>query len=69
VTPRSCFLPVRQRHQFVSDFQQPLKSAFVIWCALYILAVTQVFAVRFADLRYFFPQLGDAIPDGVGHGK
>jgi hypothetical protein len=69
VTPCSCFLPVRQRHQFVTDFLQPLKSALVIRCAGRLFAASQVLAVRFPDLRYFFPQLAMRSLMGWGMGK
>jgi hypothetical protein len=45
-----------------------LKSAFLTpRCAGHLLAL-HIFAIRFADLRYFFPQLGDAFFDGILHG-
>jgi hypothetical protein len=68
VTPCSCFLPFSQRQQFVSDCLQPLKSAFLIRCAGCLLAASQVLAIRFTDLRYFFPQFCDALLDGPRHG-
>ena len=40
----------------------------MIRCAEHLVAAVQVLAVRFADLRYFFPQLCDALLDGPGHG-
>jgi hypothetical protein len=49
------------------DFLRPLQSAFVIRCAGHLLASPQVQAVRFANFRYFFPQLGDALFDGPLH--
>ena len=51
----------------VEDLLQPLKSAFLIRCADWLLAASQVLAVRFTDLRYFFPQLCDALFDGPRH--
>ena len=68
VTPCSWLFPVGQRHQFVEDFLQPLESAFVIRCAGWLFAVSQVLAVRFPDLRNFFPQLCDALLDGPWQG-
>ena len=39
----------------------------MIRCARYLFAALQVLAVRFADLRDFFPQLRDVLLDGLGH--
>ena len=67
-TTSSKFFPVGQRHQFLEDFLQPLKSAFMIpGCAGHLLAILHIFAIRFADLRYLFPQLGDALFDRSLH--
>ena len=65
----SRFFPVGQRHQFLEDFLQPLKSAFMIpGCAGHLLAILHIFAIRFADLRYLIAQLGDAFSDRSLHG-
>ena len=40
----------------------------MIRCAGWLFAASQILDVRFADLRYFFPQLSDALLDGLGHG-
>jgi len=67
-TTSSKFFPIGQRHQFIEDCLQPLKSAFMIRCCIrYLLAILHIFAIRFADLRYLFPQLGDALFDRSLH--
>jgi hypothetical protein len=67
--PCSQLFPVGERHQFVYDFLQSLKPAFVIsGCARYLIFSTmQVQAVRLADLRYFPSQFYDAFLDRILH--
>jgi hypothetical protein len=51
----SKFFPVGQRHQFVWDFLQPLKSSVMIpcpCCTVYLFAAPHISAVRFANLNY-----------------
>ena len=64
VTECSGLFPVRQRLQFVEDFLQPLKSAFMIRCAGWLFAASQVLAVLFTDFGNLFSQVGDALCDG-----
>jgi hypothetical protein len=45
-----------------------LKAAHLIRCARHLFAALQVQAVPFANFRYFFPQLCDALFDGRGMG-
>src|ERR1700731_4922518 len=61
----SQLFPIGECHQLVQDFLQPLKPTLVISCrARYLFfAATQVQAIRFTDLRYFIPQLSDAVFD------
>jgi hypothetical protein len=45
-----------------------LKPPFLIRCAGSLFAALQVLAVGFSDLRYFLPQLCNALFDGPRHG-
>jgi hypothetical protein len=65
----SQFFPVGQRHQLVENFLQSLEPTFVIprFARYLLLAAMGVLAVRFTDLRYFFPQFHDAVFNGILH--
>jgi hypothetical protein len=67
--PCSKFFPVGQPHQFVENFLQSLKAAFMIPGSVRHIpfAAMQVQAVRLANLCDFVPQLRDALLDWIRH--
>jgi hypothetical protein len=62
------FLSIQSEKLIRPDLQSLHPTFMIRCCGGAFLAAVQILAVRFPDLCYFLPQLGDTIFDGLLHG-